>query len=94
MVNAGSGGEGRGNYIRSFKRVKRFLEGLGGRPPSEIEVGRIAPDLKTLFDKFCKVRGSCPPSMSIDLSEDLWGLMAQAGIASREIAPLRKAAGS
>lgn len=82
-------GEG-GNYFSSLKRVKKFIDRLDGRCPSEGEVTRIAPDLKTLFDKFSKIRQSCPASMSIDLSDDLWRMLAVAGIANREVKPLRK----
>lgn len=83
-----------GNYFGSLKRVKRFIDRMGGNRPTEAQLAKIEPDLRTLFDKFTKIRQSCSASMGIDLSEDLWALLDQAGIARREIHPLRKAAGS
>jgi hypothetical protein len=91
MAKETRGGETGGNYLTSLKRVKRFLEKFEGRPPSDADLERITPDLQMLFDKFVKIRRSCPPaSKGIDLSDDLWRLLARAGIANREIVPLRK----
>jgi hypothetical protein len=80
-----------GNYVASLRRIKRFMDNLHGREPREAEVDRLVPDLRTLFDKFSKIRRICPPSMSIDLSEDLWRLLGRAGVARREVAPLKRA---
>jgi hypothetical protein len=94
MANKERRGGSGGNYVGSLTRVKRFIDRMGGKRPSEAELARVVPDLKTLFDKFTKIRQACPASMGMDLSEDLWALLDQAGIARREIHPLRKAAGS
>ena len=85
----------RGNYdVRSLRRVKKFMDRLGGRRPSEFEIQRIVPDLRALFETFCEVRTSFPAANKLDLSSAVWELLAGAGIARREIAPLRKAVGS
>lgn len=84
----------KGDYLRSMNRVKKFLSRFHGRAPTPEDVSVISGDLETIFEKFVKIRSLYPACNRLDLSDELWGLLHLAGIASRELSMLRNAAGS
>lgn len=84
----------KGNYVRSMNRVKKFLNKLRGRAPTTEDVSVISGDLQTIFEKFVKIRSLYPACNRLDLSDEMWGLLHLAGIASREVSMLKNAAGS
>ncbi len=87
------GGTNRGD-VRAFQRVRKFLNRLGGRRPERGELEAITSDLRALYEKVCKLRRISPSYRSVDLSADVWGLLEIAGVAPRQLRPLRDAAAS
>ncbi|HLG42388.1 MAG TPA: hypothetical protein VI643_03400 [Planctomycetota bacterium] len=87
------GGTNRGD-VRSFQRVRKFLNGLGGRRPERGELEAITPDLRALYEKVCKLQRISPSYRSVDLSADVWTLLDIAGVAPRQLRSLRDAAAS
>lgn len=84
----------KGNYLRSMYRVKKFLGKFHGRAPTPEDVSVISGDLETIFEKFVKIRSLYPACNRLDLSDEMWGLLHLAGVASREISMLKNAGGS
>lgn len=61
----------------SFNTVKEFLARIGGRTPERGEIEEISEALRDIYARLLRVRAVAP---SVDLSERMWALMAQAGL--------------
>lgn len=88
----GAGERGRSRrYLRALTRIQKFLGANGQGPYPAEEIRRLAPDLRLLYEKYRKIRSMCGPQVRFDLSPAVWALLIEAGIANREIQPLRRA---
>ena len=61
----------------SFSVVKEFLARIGDRAPERTEIEEVSGALKDIYARLLRVRAVAP---SVDLSERMWAMMAQAGL--------------
>lgn len=72
-------GDGGNPAASSFEVVKDFLAGLGGRKPTREEAMTIAPQLEDLYAKIVRLRALSPTFTRVNLSDEVWNLMALIG---------------
>jgi hypothetical protein len=83
-----------GMDLQAFRRVRRFLDRLGGRRPERGELDAIRADLRLLQGKIRRIQKLSPPYRAVDVSEEVASLLVEAGLAPRRLRRLGRAAAS